>query len=71
MHELDGDGNTALHNAARNASRRTLKLLLKMQVDPNALNLAGRSALHQIITSKAINRDDCCLYMLELGKCKV
>eukprot|EP00605_Chrysophyceae_sp_TOSAG23-4_P002242 GSChrysophyteH1.ASY1.ANO1.2486.1 assembled CDS len=67
VNELDRFGNTALHNAAKNAARRTLKLLLKMGVDPNALNLAGYSALHLIIISKAINRDDCCLYMLERG----
>lgn len=39
--ELDADGNTALHNAAMNASRRTLKLLLRCNLDPNAYNLSG------------------------------
>ena len=67
VNELDRFGNSALHNAAKNAARRTLKLLLKEGVDPNALNLAGLSPLHLIIMSKAINRDDCCLYMLERG----
>ena len=65
--ELDSEGNTALHNAAKNASRRTLKLLLKHKLDPNALNLAGYSALHLIIMSNAVNRDDCCIYMLDVG----
>jgi len=65
LSELDRFGNTALHNAAKNAARRTLKLLLKAKLNPNVLNLAGLSPLHMIITSKAINRDDCCLYMLE------
>ena len=65
--ELDSEGNTALHNAAKNAARRTLKLLLKHKLDPNALNLAGYSALHLIIMSNAVNRDDCCVYMLDVG----
>lgn len=67
LHELDKDGNTALHNAAKTASRRTLKLLVKKGLNPNALNLAGLSPLHLVIASKAINRDDCCLYMMERG----
>ena len=65
--ELDASGNTALHNAAKNASKRTLKLLVKCGLDPNALNLAGYSPLHLIIMSKAINRDDTCLYMIDRG----
>ena len=65
LNELDRFGNTALHNAAKNAARRTLKLLLKAGLDPNALNLAGLSPLHVIIMGHAISRDDCCLYMLE------
>ena len=67
IHELDKDGNTALHNAAKKASRRTLKLLLKKGLDPNVINLMGYSPLHLIIMSKATNRDDCCLYMLNRG----
>ena len=67
LNELDKDGNTALHNAAKNASRRTLKLLLKKKLDPNMLNLAGYTPLHLVIMSKAINRDDCFLYMLDRG----
>lgn len=65
--ELDAEGNTALHNAAKNSCKRTLKLLLKMNLDPNALNLAGYSALHLVIMSPAIGRDDLCFYMLERG----
>ena len=65
--ELDAEGNTALHNAAKNSCKRTLKLLLKMNLDPNALNLVGYSALHLVIMSSAIGRDDLCFYMLERG----
>jgi ankyrin repeat protein len=67
LFELDAEGNTAMHNAAKSAARRTLKLLLKHQLDPNALNLAGYSPLHLIIMSTAVNRDDCCMYMLDHG----
>lgn len=67
LFELDSEGNTAMHNAAKSAARRTLKLLLRHNLDPNALNLAGYSPLHLIIMSTAVNRDDCCIYMLEHG----
>lgn len=67
LSELDEDGNTPLHNAAKNASRRTLKLLLRAEVDPNAVNFAGLTPLHLIICSSAVNRDDLTLYMLEHG----
>jgi ankyrin repeat protein len=65
--ELDQEGNTALHNAAKTASRRTLKLLVRFGLDPNVLNLASYSALHLTIMSTAVNRDDCALYMLDVG----
>jgi ankyrin repeat protein len=65
--ELDVEGNTALHNAAMNASRRTLKLLLRYDLNPNAYNLSGYTPLHLVIMSNAVSRDDCCLYMLEHG----
>jgi hypothetical protein len=40
---------------------------MKNKLDPNALNLAGYSALHLTIMSTAVNRDDCCIYMLDRG----
>ncbi len=67
LNELDRYGNTPLHSAAKNASRRTLKLLLKYNLDPNALNVRGYTPLHLCIMSNAVHRDDCCLYMLERG----
>jgi ankyrin repeat protein len=66
--ELDSNGNSALHNAAMNASRRTLKLLLRTErLDPNSYNSAGYTPLHLCIMSSNVSRDDCCMYMLEHG----
>lgn len=67
LFELDSEGNSALHIAAMNACRRTLKLLLKAELERNALNFAGYTPLHLAIMSQAINRDDLVLYMLERG----
>lgn len=67
LFELDEEGNTALHYAAKKAARRTLKLLLRYQLDPNAVNYEGLSALHVAIVSSAVGRDECVLYMLERG----
>ena len=67
LFELDEEGNSALHNAAKKAARRTLKLLLRYQLDPNAVNYEGFSALHLAIMSSAVGRDECVLYMLERG----
>jgi ankyrin repeat protein len=54
--QLNSEGNTALHNAAKTASKRTLKLLLRFKMNPNALNVSGYSALHLCIMSPAVNR---------------
>jgi ankyrin repeat protein len=67
VHELDHLGNSPIHSAAKNAARRTLKLLIKNGADPNAVNLAGFTPLHLTIMSKHVNRDDCVLYMLDRG----
>lgn len=65
---LDSEGNSALHNAAKNACKRTLKLLMRSKLlDPNQLNAQGYSPLHLVIMSSAVSRDECCLYMLERG----
>lgn len=66
--ELDVNGNNALHNAAKNAARRTMKLLVKSNIlDPNVPNQAGYTALHLVIASPSANRDECFFYMLERG----
>ena len=65
---LDAEGNTALHSAAKNACKRTLKLLVKHKfMDTNVRNVAGYTALHLTIMSVAPARDDCYLYMMERG----
>ena len=65
--ELDDEGNTALHNAAKKSARRTLKLLLRYQLEPNAVNYAGYTALHLAIISPSAITGECVLYMLERG----
>ena len=65
--ETDADGNTPLHSAAKGACKRTLKLLLKRDMDKEALNNDGLSPLHMVIMTAAIDRDECCIYMLEHG----
>ena len=65
--ETDAEGNTPLHSAAKGACKRTLKLLLKRDMDKEALNNDGFSPLHLVIMTPAIDRDECCLYMLEHG----
>jgi len=44
--EGESTGNTALHEAAYNASAAGVDLLLRHAADPNASNFAGRSPLH-------------------------
>jgi ankyrin repeat protein len=64
----DKDGNTPLHAAARNAAKRTMKLLIKyMKFNPNEENYEGYSPLHLLIMSNAVNRDDLFTYCLERG----
>lgn len=65
----DYQGNTALHNAAYGAAKRTLKLLVREKVfeDVNVMNTAGYSPLHLLITSTAIHRDELFSYMIERG----
>ena len=65
FNQLDSEGNTVLHSAVKNASRRTMKLLLRMELDCNILNSAGYSPLHLIIMSSSVGRDECALYMLD------
>lgn len=67
LYELDEEGNSPLANAAKNAARRTLKLLMRNNVPLNAVNYAGYSALHLAIMSPAANRNDVVIYMLERG----
>ena len=67
LFEYDENGNTALHNACKAASRRTVKLLLKMNLDPNAVNSAGYTPLHVLITSNSLGRDKLCPYVIERG----
>lgn len=64
---LDEEGNTALHNAARGAAKRTLKLLIKFGLELNVLNNDGYAPIHLSIISNAIGRDICCTYMLDVG----
>lgn len=65
----DSQGNTALHNAAYGASKRTLKLLVRERVfaDVNIFNAAGYSPLHLLITSSAVHRDELFSYLIERG----
>eukprot|EP01042_Synura_sphagnicola_P030855 gene30855-39742_t len=65
--KVDGLGNTALHYAAQQASKRTLKLLMRFGLQPNVLNHAGFSPLHLLVMSSAIHRDECFVYMIERG----
>lgn len=67
VYRLDAEGNSALHHAAQNAAKRTLKLLMRFGLPPNVLNTAGFSPLHLCISSAAVNRDECFVYMLERG----
>lgn len=65
---IDAEGNNALHNAAKNACKRTLKLLMKHKfMNPNVRNAAGYTALHLTIASVAPARDECFMYMMERG----
>ena len=65
---LDAEGNNALHSAAKNACRRTLKLLMKHNfMNPNVKNPAGYTALHLTIASVAPSREECYMYMMERG----
>jgi ankyrin repeat protein len=64
----DFEGNTPLHSAAKNAAKRTMKLLIKhMNLNPNEANNFGYTALHLIIMSNAVHRDEIFEYMLEHG----
>lgn len=64
----DEEGNNALHSAAKNACKRTLKLLMKHKFcNPNVRNAAGYTALHLTIASVSPARDDCFFYMMERG----
>lgn len=65
--KIDRVGNTALHYAAQNAAKRTLKLLMRFGLQPNVLNNDGLSPLHLLIMSSAIHRDECFVYMIERG----
>lgn len=65
---LDAGGNNALHSAAKQAAKRTIKLLCKRNMfDPNAPNQAGYTALHLVIASASPSRDDCFFYLIERG----
>ena len=65
--ELDTQGNSAVHAAASTASKRTLKLLVRFQLDPNLQNNAGYTPMHLLIMSVSPQRDECFLYMIERG----
>jgi len=65
---LDVGGNNALHSAAKQAAKRTIKLLCKRRMfDPNAPNQAGYTALHLVIASASPSRDECFFYLIERG----
>ena len=65
---VDAEGNNALHNAAKNACKRTLKLLSKQKyMKPNLKNAAGYTPLHLTIASVSPARDECYFYMMERG----
>lgn len=64
---LDTTGNSALHYAAKGAAKRTLKLLVRFGLNITAFNDEGFTPLHTIITSPALERDECCTYMLQRG----
>ena len=63
----DAQGNHALHNAAKFASKRCLKLLIKFHHDPTLVNSEGYTPLHLLIMSSSIHRDSMFEYMLEIG----
>ena len=65
--QADDEGNFAMHNAAKNASKRCLKLLIKFHHDPTLTNSDGYTPLHLLIMSSAIHRDAVFEYMLEIG----
>lgn len=64
----DDEGNSPLHSAAKNAAKRTLKLLVRqMKLNPNESNYAGFTPLHLLIMSTAVHRDEVFSYCLEHG----
>jgi ankyrin repeat protein len=65
--QLDEEGNTALHNAAKYASKRCIKLLMKYYHDPSVTNPEGYTPLHLLIISAAPARDEVFEYMIEVG----
>lgn len=65
--ELDIAGNTVLHNAAKHASKRCIKLLVRMQHDLHYYNSEGYAPLHLLIMSPAVRRDEVFDYMIEHG----
>jgi ankyrin repeat protein len=65
--QLDQEGNTALHNAAKYASKRCIKLLMKYYHDPSVTNPEGYTPLHLLIMSAAPARDEVFEYMIEVG----
>ena len=63
----DAEGNYPLHNAAKTAAKRCIKLLIKFHHDPTLTNSDGNTPLHLVIMSSAIHRDSVFEYMLEIG----
>lgn len=63
----DREGNSLLHAAAMGASKRAVKMMLKLGLDPNALNQQGYTPLHLVIQSSSAGRDECFDYMVERG----
>lgn len=52
VHDVDNDGNTALHLAANNRNTHTAELLIQYGCDINACNKRDESVLHKAITAK-------------------
>lgn len=68
IYRKDEEGNTPLHTAAKAAAKRTMKLLIKhMRLNPNEVNNQGYTALHLLIMSSAVHRDEIFHYVLERG----
>ena len=68
MLALNREGNNLLHSASLGAARKCIKSLLKLNLfEKDGLNMFGFSPLHLLITSAAVQRDECFDYLLSIG----